>query len=500
MLGLYGVKLTVSDGDGGTITSNKLVAVVNNPPLANAGPRTYVAPEFGSITLDASASSDAEQPTNTLTYLWDFDGDGAFGESGTIYGNEVGMKPTFVARADGPSVLPVALRVIDRANAMSEDHVSIRVENAAPVITSVNSSRATLETRLTDGRVNISGTYSDVGLLDTHVVMVNWGDGSAAESVSVNQSLDTFAGQHQYATGGVFAITVTAIDKDQGFSIQKKAAAYVEGVGLVDGVLYIVGTDGKDDVDIKLTGKNNDQLDVKTKLAKGSGPAQPNPVQQNLVLNAANIDRIVMLLCGSDDKAKLHKDVLIDAEMHGGDGNDKLDGGGGRDLLFGEAGNDNVSGGRNSDVVVGGDGDDNLNSGSDGGPDDEFDGRDILIGGRGKDTLKTDKGDDLLIAGFTTFDGSASSLELIRREWTSARDYTARVSNIRNGAGQFLDGSTVSLKSSGVGKTVFDDGAKDDLNGGSGRDWYFANLDSKDKNSDKLSGQKLDELIEQISG
>ena len=324
--------------------------------------------------------------------------------------------------------------------------------------------------------------------------MVNWGDGSASRMVAVNSTSRTFAGSYTYATGGFFTITVTAIDDDGGVSIPQQSQAYVEGVGLVGGVLYVIGTDGKDDIDMELeSGKNSGLIETNVKLTKSSGK-----VEYNLNYRVADVQKIVMYLMGDDDKAKIDKDILIDAVIYGGDGKDKLDGGGGNDFLFGEGGDDDLSGGRGSDVLVGGDGNDKLRGGSDTGSDAEFDGRDILIGGRGEDDLKADKGDDILIGGFTSFDTQEQTLLLIAREWASNRSYATRVANLRGGTGEFLNGTGVRLSSSGGVKTVFDDDAQDKLNGGSGNDWFFADLGSSDKKRDKISGQTGDEWIDWV--
>src|SRR5207237_5375909 len=134
-------------------------------------------------------------------------------------------------------------------------------------------------------------------------------------------------------------------------------------------------------------------------------------------------------------------------------------------------------GGAGNDVLLGGDGDDLIVGGN---------GRDLLIGGFGADRLVGNADDDILIAGATAFDAKAFALDAILAEWTSARDYTTRVANIRGGGsgpranGNFffaVDGSSVS---------VFDDAAEDMLTGSAGADWFFANLDAgvKDKITD----------------
>lgn len=429
---------------------------------------------------------DPNSPNNVQTIAYPASAAGS--QTITLTHRYLNNKPS----AADPATYTISTSVTDNNGASNAASHTVLVKNVAPTVNSLVSSSATLDTRSRNGLVSISGVFSDVGRLAAHVVMVVWGDGSA---VSVIPDSGTFVVQRTYATGGLFTITVIAIDDDGSASVPQKATAYVDGVGLVGRVLYVIGTDGQDDVDVKLaSGSNAGKLEIKAKLPKGS-----DSVKINSSYNLASVDRIFMFLAGDDDKVKIDKDVMIDSTLYGGAGKDKLDGGGGRDYIFGEAGDDHLSGGRGSDVIVGGDNNDKLRGGSDSGSDSEFDGRDLLIGGSGEDEINADKGDDLLIGGFTAYDNNAIALELIHREWTSVRTYESRVNNMRTGLGDVLSGSGVMLKASGTSKTVFDDNAQDELKGGSGRDWYFADVGADKRKRDKTNGQKGDEVIDLFS-
>ena len=87
----------------------------NTPPTADAG-GPYSVEEGGTITLDASGTTDPSQDPSTLTYLWDLNGDGIFGETGSAAanGDEVGLHPTFSAAGlPGNTTWTVQLEVID---------------------------------------------------------------------------------------------------------------------------------------------------------------------------------------------------------------------------------------------------------------------------------------------------------------------------------------------------------------------------------------------------
>src|SRR5262249_26135427 len=97
-LGTYTVRLTVSDGKGGTATAATPATGSNTGPVASAG-GPYSALYNVAVTLDGSGSSDANG--DPLTYSWDF-GDGTTG---------AGVAPSHVYRL--PGTYTVKLTVSD---------------------------------------------------------------------------------------------------------------------------------------------------------------------------------------------------------------------------------------------------------------------------------------------------------------------------------------------------------------------------------------------------
>ena len=104
----------------------------NTPPAANAG-GPYAVAEGGSLTLDASASADEDG--DALTYSWDVNGDGAFGDA-------TGATPTLswaqlqaLGIGDGPASYVVAVRVDDGKADPVAASATLDVSNAAPTAT-----------------------------------------------------------------------------------------------------------------------------------------------------------------------------------------------------------------------------------------------------------------------------------------------------------------------------------------------------------------------------
>ena len=156
--------------------------------------------------------------------------------------------------------------------------------------------------------------------------------------------------------------------------------------------------------------------------------------------------------------------------------------------VYGGAGDDILYAGSAGAVLVGGDGNDVAFGGGS---------RQILIGGAGQDLLYGGSGDDILIAGTTDFDlptaANFAALDSVLAEWNSSRSYAVRVANLSGtGTGTRLNGRAF-LNAT----TVHDDTASDQLLGGSGLDWFLADLNAAHPKRDKIQSSN-GETVSQI--
>jgi uncharacterized delta-60 repeat protein len=183
----------------------------NTPPSANAG-GPYTVAEGGSVRLDGSASSDPNQSSGTLTYAWDLNGNGVYGETGTAAtrGDETGSQPTFSAASlDGPGTYTVSLKVTDSAGASSIASATINVVNVAPTVTAPADT-----TVLTNSTVTRYGSFTDPGPNSPWTGIVGFGDGSG--SILTLNPDNTFSFSHVYTAAGNYTATVSITDKDGG--------------------------------------------------------------------------------------------------------------------------------------------------------------------------------------------------------------------------------------------------------------------------------------------
>ncbi len=366
-------------------------------PRAHAG-GPYLADEGATITLDASGTSYPNELNASLTFEWDLHYDGQ-----TFDVEAHGIHPT-VSFPDNLAAHTIAVRATDSNSVSVIATAAVHVFNLTPFISHVESSNSELSHSSADGHVTIKGTFDDLGLQDTHEVLVDWGDGTPPETLAsedVDQVADAFDALHTYLRGGIFTIQVTVVDDDGGKSIAQTTQALVQGVGVNGGVLQVIGSDADDKITIRPKSGEPNTLTIRVKR-HGS-----KTTEQEIGANLVN--SIHVLGGGGNDIITIGHDftlaALIDAGdgddlvfggsgpdvIYGGAGDDKLFGRHGHDQIFGEQGNDWIWGNQGSDLLVGGDGNDKLFG--------QF-GNDVLWGGLGNDTLDGGDGLDLIFKGW----------------------------------------------------------------------------------------------------
>ena len=165
----------------------------------------------------------------------------------------------------------------------------------------------------------------------------------------------------------------------------------------------------------------------------------------NYLIYPAGYTRIIANGFGGNDRIEVLNSNTspfnIPVIFDGGDGNDRLKGGAGADVLLGGAGRDTLAGGN---------------------------GNDILIGGTGPDKLYGNGGEDILIGGTTQHDNNVLALCAIIDEWASATPFATKVAAITSAGG--INGFALNST------TVFNDGVKDILHGQAASDLYFRSL------------------------
>lgn len=330
------------------------------------------------------------------------------------------------------------------------DSASISVTNAAPDVSAFITDAPVVGTGMEGVPVSVVATFEDPGTADTHTAVIDWGDGtqSAGEIVEIGGS-GFIAAEHTYARGGLYAASLTVADDDLD-SVSATATNVVSGVGVSQGVLYVVGTEANDRVLVSNGANSTFSVFVNFLPVQGGRPQRVFP--------KAGVNRIAVVLGEGSDYASISSRVNLTATLDGGPDNDVLVGGGGSNILIGDAGDDVLVGGAQ---------------------------RDLLIGGEGRDRLTGNGGDDILIGCSTSLDPDDDFLSPqfdqallgVLAEWNAAAPYPTRVGRIR------------------PMMQAIEDNARDYLYGNAGRDWFFAKRTGT--NRDILVGRRADEWVDE---
>lgn len=187
------------------------------PPLALAtGPAAPIA-EGGEASFSAAGSVDPNG--SIVSYAWDF-GDG---------GSGTGATATHVYAQDG--TFSARLTITDNDGLTDSVVVPVTVVNVVPVVSAVP-----------DGGVNVgeaytvSGTFTDPGA-DAWTVTVDWGDGSAPNTLAVTSR--SFSLSHTYATADLYTVTVTVADDDSTTSRTHSVTVVQQTAGLGEAIRMI---------------------------------------------------------------------------------------------------------------------------------------------------------------------------------------------------------------------------------------------------------------------
>jgi uncharacterized delta-60 repeat protein len=295
----YAISASATDEDGTFAAGNTVAVVVNNvAPTASAG-GPYFTFEDTPITLNGSAF-DPAGAADSLTFLWDLDGDSVFGETGAgaTRGDEVGANPTFDPDGLGTVNWTVSLQVNDEDGGVSS------IATASVQV-------------LGQGSVVVGGVLHIVGSNNCDIVIITKVGSNIKVIATFNPSNPMFFDES----------SITEIN------VRVRGASDI--VVTTPNVTKPMTIDG---------GSGND-------LLMGGGGA-------NLILGDTGSDA---LMGGGSDDVLLGGEGNDDMFGHGGndvlvggDGNDMLFGGAGRDLLIGSQDEDYLNAGTDEDILIGG--------------------------------------------------------------------------------------------------------------------------------------------------
>ena len=239
------VSATATDPAGNTSEFCACIeAIDNQPPVVDAG-GPYDVDEGGSVMVSATGSDPDE---DLLTYAWDLDNNGEF--------ETPGQEVSFPAEAlDGPSTRTIRVRATDSGGMTATDEATVTVANVSPQVVEVI---GPVDPVQVGTEVSLAGSFTDPCAADTHTALWDWGDETTSAG-TIDPSDGSVTGTHTYALAGVYTVTLTVTDDDEGSAAGtfEYVVMFDPSAGFVTGGGWIDSPAGAYAPDPSLTGKAN---------------------------------------------------------------------------------------------------------------------------------------------------------------------------------------------------------------------------------------------------
>ncbi len=212
------VTICVTDDDGGVGCDDMLVTLAStNGPLSSTGEDNATIDEGDLIQRQVAFEDANPSDTHTGTINW---GDGSSGPMVVADGGSVGVG-TATHRYGDNRLAAVLAEVCDDRGACSEARSTVTVNNLAPTFTVTPTGEVEVGQPW-----SLPGNWADAGVDDTHVVQLDWGDGTSSQIVpDVSAPGEgNFEVDHVYSTTGTYTVGVCVIDDDGGRSCTEVTA------------------------------------------------------------------------------------------------------------------------------------------------------------------------------------------------------------------------------------------------------------------------------------
>ncbi len=204
--GIYIVTLTVKDAVGNSDTDTLTVTALNLPPIVEAGPDQTV--NEGEIVSFSGSFTDPGW-LDTHTIVWEF-GDG----------NSAIETLTPIHTYGDNGIYTVTLTVTDDDNGIGTDTLIVTALNVAPIVTIDVIEQPNPHFILPVVHpLTFTGSFTDLGWLDTHTATWDFGDGTVIGGVLTEENEPPEAtgvttATHTYSEPGIYTVTLTITDDD----------------------------------------------------------------------------------------------------------------------------------------------------------------------------------------------------------------------------------------------------------------------------------------------
>jgi len=199
--GNFSVVLTLADSAGHTVTASASVSPTNVAPVVGSlslSPSSVV--DHQTLTVSGTFTDPGAADTFTVTIEW---GD-TTSWSDSLAAGVRSFSATHAYNAAGPVTIKATVADRDNGRSSSSADLVVGSSNHAPTNLSLSATAA-------GANVSVDASFKDPDALDTHTVLLTWGDGA-----SVRQDLAAgptiFTASHVYTASGTYTVSASVSD------------------------------------------------------------------------------------------------------------------------------------------------------------------------------------------------------------------------------------------------------------------------------------------------
>ena len=240
---IYPITLKITDSAGAVFSTNITTTVVNVPPSpAELTPVPEMVGEGALFTLNGAFADPGAPDTHQIIIRW---GDLTEETILNLAAGVTNFSATHVFTNDVPTGIGLApnlitVTVLDDDGGLSTNATLILISNVPPSSIHIGLNTGVIGE---DGTIQLSGSFVDPGVLDSHQVVINWGDGTSNTIQNLNAGTFAFGGIHQYrdddpsgTPNDFYIITVTIADSDLGIGQGSSFVTVINRAPVLSGV------------------------------------------------------------------------------------------------------------------------------------------------------------------------------------------------------------------------------------------------------------------------